>query len=121
MMLVMMMMIMIMMMMTLTLFHAIPGTMPDDDSIGIADDSFNAFFSETSGGKHVPRAVFVDLEPTVIDEVRGEIHQNTTNIFTRMTQLFLAGEDRNLQESVPSESDDHWQGKFGEIQNTKEK
>ena len=43
--------------------------MPDDDSYGIADDSFNAFFSETSGGKHVPRAVFVDLEPTVIDEV----------------------------------------------------
>ena len=46
------------------------GTMPDDDSIGIADDSFNAFFSETSSGKHVPRAVFVDLEPNVIDEVR---------------------------------------------------
>jgi len=34
------------------------------------DDAFNTFFSETSGGKHVPRAVFVDLEPTVIDEVR---------------------------------------------------
>ena len=43
--------------------------MPDDDSVGIADDSFNTFFSETSAGKHVPRAVFVDLEPTVIDEV----------------------------------------------------
>ncbi|NXT40106.1 TBA1C protein, partial [Pelecanoides urinatrix] len=28
------------------------------------------FFSETGAGKHVPRAVFVDLEPTVIDEVR---------------------------------------------------
>ena len=26
--------------------------------------------SETQGGKHVPRAVFVDLEPTVVDEVR---------------------------------------------------
>ncbi|KAL3055396.1 hypothetical protein OYC64_018141 [Pagothenia borchgrevinki] len=25
---------------------------------------------ETGAGKHVPRAVFVDLEPTVIDEVR---------------------------------------------------
>jgi hypothetical protein len=25
---------------------------------------------ETGSGKHVPRAVFVDLEPTVIDEVR---------------------------------------------------
>ena len=46
------------------------GSMPDDDSIGIADDSFNTFFSETAGGKHVPRAVFVDLEPTVVDEVR---------------------------------------------------
>ena len=45
------------------------GSMPDDDSIGIADDSFNTFFSETAGGKHVPRCVFVDLEPTVVDEV----------------------------------------------------
>ncbi len=27
-------------------------------------------FLETGTGKHVPRAVFVDLEPTVIDEVR---------------------------------------------------
>jgi len=52
------------------------GTMPDDDSIGIADDSFNAFFSETSSGKHVPRAVFVDLEPTVIDEVRTGTYRN---------------------------------------------
>ena len=33
-------------------------------------DSFNTFFSETGAGKHVPRAVFVDLEPTVIDEIR---------------------------------------------------
>jgi tubulin alpha len=32
------------------------------------DDSFNTFFSETSAGRHVPRAVFVDLEPTVCDE-----------------------------------------------------
>ena len=51
------------------------------------DDSFSTFFSETGSGKHVPRyvfinifiksrpnslcrAVFVDLEPTVIDEIR---------------------------------------------------
>merc|ERR1712223_1747039 len=34
------------------------------------DDSFTTFFAETGSGKHVPRAVFVDLEPTVIDEVR---------------------------------------------------
>ena len=30
------------------------------------DDSFTTFFSETNGGKHVPRAIFVDLEPSVI-------------------------------------------------------
>jgi tubulin alpha len=36
----------------------------------IDDDSFNTFFSETNGGKYVPRSVFVDLEPTVIDEIR---------------------------------------------------
>ena len=43
--------------------------MPSDTSIGQADDSFNTFFSECGSGKHVPRAVFVDLEPSVIDEV----------------------------------------------------
>ena len=42
------------------------GQMPSDKSLGGGDDSFNTFFSETGAGKHVPRAVFVDLEPTVI-------------------------------------------------------
>ena len=40
--------------------------MPSDKTIGGGDDSFNTFFSETSSGKHVPRAVFIDLEPTVV-------------------------------------------------------
>uniref|UniRef100_A0A672IPI9 Tubulin alpha chain-like n=1 Tax=Salarias fasciatus TaxID=181472 RepID=A0A672IPI9_SALFA len=46
------------------------GQMPSDKTIGGGDDSFNTFFNETGAGKHVPRAIFVDLEPTVIDEVR---------------------------------------------------
>ncbi|XP_072042145.1 tubulin alpha-1 chain-like [Amphiura filiformis] len=46
------------------------GQMPSDKTIGSGDDSFNTFFSETGAGKHVPRAIFVDLEPTVVDEVR---------------------------------------------------
>uniref|UniRef100_A0A8C2IAF6 Si:ch73-199e17.1 n=1 Tax=Cyprinus carpio TaxID=7962 RepID=A0A8C2IAF6_CYPCA len=46
------------------------GQMPSDKTVGGGDDSFNTFFSETASGKHVPRAIFVDLEPTVIDEVR---------------------------------------------------
>lgn len=40
------------------------GQMPSDKCTG--DDSFSTFFSETGAGKHVPRAVFIDLEPTVI-------------------------------------------------------
>jgi len=46
------------------------GQMPSDKTIGGGDDAFNTFFSETGAGKHVPRAIFLDLEPTVIDEVR---------------------------------------------------
>jgi len=46
------------------------GQMPSDKSIGGEEDPFNTFFSETNSGKHVPRAVYVDLEPTVVDEVR---------------------------------------------------
>ena len=42
------------------------GQMPSDKTIGGGDDSFNTFFTETGAGKHVPRAVFVDLEPTVV-------------------------------------------------------
>ncbi|KAK7814101.1 hypothetical protein U0070_020960 [Myodes glareolus] len=45
------------------------GQMPSDKTIAGGDDSFNTFFGETGAGQHVLRAVFVDLEPTVIDEV----------------------------------------------------
>lgn len=34
------------------------------------DDSHGTFFSQTGNGKHVPRAIMVDLEPTVIDQVK---------------------------------------------------
>jgi tubulin alpha len=45
------------------------GTCPSDTSIGVEGDAFNTFFSE-AGKQHVPRAVFVDLEPSVIDEIK---------------------------------------------------
>ncbi len=38
---------------------------PSDNAEG-----FSTFFSETSSGKHVPRSLYIDLEPNVIDEVR---------------------------------------------------
>lgn len=34
------------------------------------DSSFGTFFYETGAGKYVPRSIFFDLEPTVVDEVR---------------------------------------------------
>lgn len=44
------------------------GQMPSDKTIGGGDDSAGSFFSETGTGKFVPRAVFLDLEPTVIGQ-----------------------------------------------------
>ena len=46
------------------------GMCPEDDTPGVEDDSYNTFFAETSSGSHVPRAVFVDLEPTVIGKTK---------------------------------------------------
>ncbi len=54
------------------------GQMPTDESVGQADDSFNAFFSETGAGKHVPRAIFIDLEPSVIGGFLHLFNLNTT-------------------------------------------
>ncbi|KAL5147658.1 Tubulin alpha-2 chain [Glycine soja] len=42
--------------------------MPSDSTFDVAHDAFKTF-SDTRSGKHIPRAVFVDLELTVIDEV----------------------------------------------------
>ena len=53
--------------------HSIhPNGQMDNEKITMSngDESFNTFFSETSAGKHVPRAVYVDLEPSVVGESR---------------------------------------------------
>ncbi|CAD5123512.1 DgyrCDS11852 [Dimorphilus gyrociliatus] len=52
------------------------GKMPNDTSPGSEQDSFNTFFHETKSGQHVPRAVFVDLEPSVIDQIRTGKYKN---------------------------------------------
>jgi tubulin alpha len=51
------------------------GMMPSDKTIGAEDDAFNTFFSETGSGQHVPRALMLDLEPTVVDEVRTGVYR----------------------------------------------
>jgi len=47
------------------------GSMDSDSTVGVCSDSFNTFFNETSSGKHVPRCTYVDLESSVIDEIRN--------------------------------------------------
>ena len=51
------------------------GHIPSDEYDENFDDTYSVFFSENKVGKHAPRAIFVDLEPTVIDEVRTGIYR----------------------------------------------
>nr|CAD7429175.1 unnamed protein product [Timema monikensis] len=60
------------------------GQMPSDKTIGGNDDSFNTFFSETGAGKHVPRAVFVDLEPTVVSTAVVEPYNSILTTHTTL-------------------------------------
>lgn len=48
-----------------------PDGRPDPNASDAADPgSYETFFTETSSGKHVPRSLFVDLDPSPIDEIR---------------------------------------------------
>ena len=49
------------------------------------NDGFSTFFSETSSGKHVPRSLYVDLEPNVIDEVRTGTYRSLFHPETLVT------------------------------------
>ncbi|KAM0789967.1 Tubulin alpha-1A chain [Microbotryomycetes sp. NB124-2] len=68
-----------------TLEHGLsPEGLPLDPANGPlgGQDGFSTFFSETGSGKYVPRSVFIDLEPGVIDEIktgeyRGLFHPET--------------------------------------------
>lgn len=65
------------------------GQMPSDKTIEGRNDSFTDFFSETGAGKHVPWAVFVNLEPTVTERVHtGSYHQ-----LFHTEQLIISKED----------------------------
>lgn len=43
--------------------------MPFDKIVSGEDDSHNNFFNETEAGKHITRAVFIDLAETIVDQV----------------------------------------------------
>ncbi|KAF5928662.1 hypothetical protein HPG69_008450 [Diceros bicornis minor] len=56
------------------------------------DASFTTFFCETRAGKHVPRARFMDLEPTVIGNM-GFVQASTAHPFTQSSSFVSRKED----------------------------
>lgn len=61
------------------------GHLPTDRASKGADDSSDTFFRETGSGKHIPRTVFVDLEPTVIGTMLVHKGPNKCRVFTSLT------------------------------------
>jgi len=54
---------------------------PDTAALGTNVDNFRTFYYETASGKFVPKALFIDTEPSVMDALRqsslgGMIHSN---------------------------------------------
>ncbi|KAJ5531845.1 hypothetical protein N7527_005238 [Penicillium freii] len=49
---------------------------PDVTDEAAKDGSYETFFTETSSGKYVPRSIFVDLDPSPIDEIRTGTYRN---------------------------------------------
>ncbi|KAL8941504.1 MAG: hypothetical protein Q9211_001809 [Gyalolechia sp. 1 TL-2023] len=46
------------------------GYLTPERKLADQDQGFSTFFSETGQGKYVPRTIYCDLEPNVVDEVR---------------------------------------------------
>ncbi|CCA66585.1 probable alpha tubulin [Serendipita indica DSM 11827] len=55
------------------------------DSPSQTDTGFSTFFSETGAGKHVPRSLYIDLEPNVIDEVKTGTYRSLFHPETLVT------------------------------------
>ena len=66
-------------------------------------DRINLFYSEASGGINVPRAVFFDFEPGVIDAVRA----------SPLGELFRPGNLVNVFRLRPGNLVNHTRGKNG--------
>jgi tubulin alpha len=50
-----------------------------------SDSGFSTFFSETGTGKHVPRSLYIDLEPGVIDDVKSGTYKSLFHPETLIT------------------------------------
>ncbi|KAK8395581.1 hypothetical protein O3P69_005586 [Scylla paramamosain] len=53
----------------------------------IDESSLDPFFSETSSGKMVPRSLFIDLEPSVVDEIHHGTHKELFHSSSFITHM----------------------------------
>jgi len=56
-------------------------SVPDESVLGTNIDNFRTFYYETASGKYVPKSLFIDSEPSVMDALRqsslgGMLHSN---------------------------------------------
>ena len=56
-----------------------------ENSTMIGENGFTTFFSETGTGKHVPRSIYVDLEPGCIEDVRAGPYRSLFHPETMIT------------------------------------
>uniref|UniRef100_A0A3B3Z760 Tubulin/FtsZ GTPase domain-containing protein n=1 Tax=Periophthalmus magnuspinnatus TaxID=409849 RepID=A0A3B3Z760_9GOBI len=65
------------------------GTYHGDSDLQL--DRINVYYNEASGGKYVPRAVLVDLEPGTMDSVRsgpfGQVFRPDNFVFVNFTNV----------------------------------
>lgn len=48
-----------------------PDGKPNPETTVTDTGAYETFFTETRGNKHVPRSIFVDLDPSPVDELRS--------------------------------------------------
>jgi tubulin alpha len=72
---------------------------------GNGADGFSTFFSETSSGKYVPRSLYIDLEPNVIDEVRTGKYRELFHPETMITGKEDAASNCEYSDSMLSRFD----------------
>ncbi|CAF1707841.1 hypothetical protein Bca4012_005848 [Brassica carinata] len=79
---------------TFAKFDDVNGKVLSNKTVGEGDDAFNTFFSETGAGKHVSHAVFVDLEPTMIDEVRTRTYRQLFHLEQLISAVYMGLESK---------------------------
>lgn len=56
-----------------------------EGSPSASDSGFSTFFSETGTGKHVPRSLYIDLEPGVVEDVKSGTYKSLFHPETLIT------------------------------------